>query len=117
MKLKLQKHKIFYWILRFLFLALYIGCVTTLIVEAATPGKASSQHSTVVGTTIGGIINDINGDQAKEILPTGVKITNTQTDYCVGDTVTIKYNPPKITDATELDAEEGDGAVLPRSAV
>lgn len=92
MKFKIKKRKPIYWILRFLFLALYIASVTTLIVEAATPGKQSASHSSVVGTTIGGIINDINGDQAKEILPTGVKITNSELSFSVGDTTTINVN-------------------------
>ena len=95
----MKKYNKKYWVFRFLFLAAYLGASGVLIVEAATPGTQSAQQSNAVGGAIGGIVNDMGGDQAKEIMPISVKITNAQTDFRVGDSVLLSLET-KPSDAT-----------------
>ncbi|MCR5308480.1 MAG: Ig-like domain-containing protein [bacterium] len=68
------EHSIKYNILSLLFLIAYIGCMFVLVVESLTPGTKSAQKSNAVGNAVGGFINDLGGDQAKEIDATGCNI-------------------------------------------
>ena len=92
MKFKFRKssHTIKYRITRILVLLCYIACLVVLTVEAATPKQESAAKSNAVGATIETIINDINGDTAKEIVPTGCFISNTKFEYNVGDSTQLK---------------------------
>ena len=90
MKFRKSSHSIKYRIARFVFLGCYVACLIVLTVEAATPKQESSAKSNAVGATIETIINDINGDTAKEILPTGCFISNTKFEYNVGDSTQLK---------------------------
>ena len=90
MKFRKSSHTIKYRIARGVFLLCYIACLVVLTVEAATPKKESAAKSNAVGATIETIINDINGDTAKEIVPTGCFISNTKFDYNVGDSTQLK---------------------------
>ena len=62
-----NKHSLKYEIFRFLCLIALMGCMFVLVVESLTPGKKSARKSDDVGNAIGGFINDLGGDQAKEI--------------------------------------------------
>lgn len=90
MKLFRSKHSIKYRIARAIFLVFYVASLVVLTVEAATPKDESSAKSNAVGATIETIINDINGDTAKEVVPTGCFINNTKFEYNVGDTTQLK---------------------------
>ena len=96
---KKRKYSIVYWIFRGLFLLGYLAAMSVLIVEATIPGPESAKRSEAVGEVVGGIINDMNGDQAKEVLPTKAIIQNKQTDYKVGEetTIDIKTEPEDAT--------------------
>ncbi|MCR5184856.1 MAG: VanZ family protein [Bacilli bacterium] len=85
MKFRKSSHNLKYRIVRAVFLFGYLTCLVVLGVEAGTPGKQSAAKSDIVGATIENILNDINGDSAKEILPTGCYITNEQTEFKVGE--------------------------------
>lgn len=86
---KKRKYSIAYQIVRGLFTLGYLASLVVLIVEAATPGKNSAIKSNAVGATIENIINDINGDTAKEVMPKSCSITNSKTTYDVGDKVDL----------------------------
>lgn len=95
----MNKYSKKYWIFRWLFLAAYVGACGVLIVEAATPGAQSAAQSNAVGGAIGKVVNDMGGDQAKEIMPTSVSITNTKKDFFVGDTteISLETSPKDAT--------------------
>ena len=101
MKLWKSKHSMKYRITRLIFLLCYIACVVVLTVEAATPKDESSSKSNAVGGAIETIINDINGDTAKEIVPTGCFIKNTKFEYNVGDSAQLQV-VTEPSDATHL---------------
>ena len=88
----MRKYSKKYWVFRWLFLAGYIGAAGVLIVEAALPREASAKQSHAVGSVVGGLVNDMNGDQAKEVLPTKATIQNKKTDFKVGEEVFIEVN-------------------------
>ena len=84
-----SKYSLKYRIIRLMILFIYIGCMAVLIFEAATPGKQSAAQSNEVGKNIGGLINDVGGDQAKEIYPTSCKITNSGGVKYIGDYIEL----------------------------
>ena len=86
----MRKYSIKYWIFRGLFLAGYVAAASVLIFESCLPRESSAKRSHAVGEVVGGIINDMNGDQAKEILPTEAIILNEKTDYKVGEETSIE---------------------------
>lgn len=86
----MKKYSKKYWVLRWLFLAGYLAAAGVLIFESTLPRGESAKRSEAVGTVVGGIINDMNGDQAKEILPTKAIIQNKETDFKVGEETTIE---------------------------
>ena len=88
----MKKYSKKYWVFRWLFLAGYLGAAGVLIVEAALPREASAKQSHAVGSVVGGLVNDMNGDQAKEVLPTKATIQNKKTDYKVGEEVFIEVD-------------------------
>ena len=53
------------------------------------PGKQSGQQSKEFGDNVKGLINDVGGDQAKEILPTACKITNSGGVKYIGDSIVL----------------------------
>lgn len=81
-----------YIIFSFLFLIAYIGCLFVLTIESLTPGSKSAKKSNAVGNVVGGFINDLNGDQAKEIDATSCTIntSNKESVFCVGDSIDLK---------------------------
>ena len=95
----MKKYSIKYWVLRCVFLAGYLAAAGVLIFESCLPREASAQRSQAVGEVVGGIVNDMNGDQAKEVLPTKAIIQNKQKDYKVGEetTIDIKTEPEDAT--------------------
>lgn len=95
----MKKYSKKYWVLRWLFLAAYLAAAGVLIFESCLPREASAQRSQAVGQVVGGIVNDMNGDQAKEVLPTKASIQNKQKDYKVGEetTIDIKTEPEDAT--------------------
>lgn len=95
----MRKYSKKYWVLRWLFLLAYLAASAVLIVEACLPVAESAKKSNAVGAIVGGLVNDMNGDQAKEVLPTGAVITNKNKDYKVGDEVSIEITT-KPEDAT-----------------
>ena len=70
-----------------------------LIFESTLPREDSAKRSEAVGNVVGGIINDMNGDQAKEVLPTKAIIKNDKYDFKVGEETTIEVET-KPEDAT-----------------
>ena len=92
MKLRKSNRTLKYRITRAVFLGGYITCLVVLAVEAATPGKASAAKSNIVGATIENILNDLNGDTAKIINPTGCAIANSKFDYYVGESTQLIVN-------------------------
>ena len=90
MKFRKSSHSIKYRITRIVLLACYVACLVTLTVEAATPKQESAAKSNAVGATIQQIVDDINGDQTKEVVPTGCFISNTKFEFNVGDTTQLK---------------------------
>lgn len=90
-----------YRILSILFLIAYIGCLFVLTIESLTPGKKSAQKSNAVGNVIGGFINDLNGDQAKEIDATSCTILTVDDKrvFSVGEkiNVTVETLPKNST--------------------
>ena len=86
----MKKYSKKYWVLRWLFLAGYLAAAGVLIFESTLPRGESAKRSEAVGTVVGGIINDMNGDQAKEVLPTKAIIQNKETDFKVGEETTIE---------------------------
>ncbi len=95
----MKKYSKKYWALRILFLAAYCAASAVLIVESTLPVAESAKKSNAVGAVVGGLVNDMNGDQAKEVLPTTAIITNKQTSYKVGEEVQIDVTT-KPEDAT-----------------
>ena len=92
MKFRKSSRTIGYRITRAIFLIGYIASLVVLGVEAGTPKKESSAKSNEVGAAIENILNDINGDTSKEIIPTSCSIGNTKFDYHVGDSVQLIVN-------------------------
>ena len=95
----MKKYSKKYWVLRFLFLSGYLAAAGVLIFESTLARDASAKHSEAVGQVVGGIVNDMNGDQAKEVFPTGAIIENKVTDFKVGEEVTLEVTT-KPEDAT-----------------
>jgi len=91
MKLEKMTFSKKYHIMRILFLIAYIGCMIVLIVESLTPGKQSAQKSNAVGNVIGGFINDLGGDQAKEIDATScsIKTVDNKRVFSVGEIINL----------------------------
>ena len=91
MKLEKMKFNKKYHIMRILFLIAYIGCLIVLTVESLTPGKKSAQKSNAVGNVIGGFINDLGGDQAKEIEATScsIKTVSNKRVFSVGEIISL----------------------------
>ncbi len=85
----MKKYSKKYWALRILFLVAYCAASAVLIVESCLPVAESAKKSNAVGAVVGGLVNDMNGDQAKEVLPTKVIINNKQTEFKVGEEVQI----------------------------
>ena len=80
-----MKFKIF----RLLCLFAYIGAAGVLIYESCLDGDRSSEHSENVGEGIEDVIGGVGGDQAEDILPTEIQITNTSTSGVVGNGATL----------------------------
>ena len=80
-----------YNIMRILFLTAYIGCMLVLVIESLTPGKKSAQKSNAVGSAIGGFINDLGGDQAKEVNATSCSINTKENkhSFFVGEKISL----------------------------
>lgn len=91
MKLEKMTFSKKYHIMRILFLIAYIGCMIVLIVESLTPGKQSAKKSNAVGNVIGGFINDLGGDQAKEIDATScsIKTVDNRRVFSVGESINL----------------------------
>ena len=85
----MKKYSKKYWVLRCLFLLAYLAASAVLIVESTLPVAESAKKSDAVGAVVGGLVNDMNGDQAKEVMPTSVVINNKKTDFKVGEEVQI----------------------------
>ena len=96
---EMKKYSKKYWVLRSLFLLAYLAASAVLIVESTLPVAESAKKSNAVGAVVGGLVNDMNGDQAKEVLPTEAVIQNKKTDYKVGEEVQIDVKT-KPEDAT-----------------
>lgn len=79
---KERKFKIF----KLVCLICYILCAVVLIVESCMDSGNSSAHSSAVGGTIAGIINDFKGDQTVAVSPTSLKINNKIDEGYVGRT-------------------------------
>ncbi len=77
-------------IFTYLCLVAYIGCATTLIVEASMNGVKSANQSNTVGGGIADIINDAGGDTSIAIEPTSVSINNKIDKAYVGDTYQLE---------------------------
>lgn len=96
-----KKYSKKYRIMRILFLLAYFGCMLVLVVESLTPGKKSAQKSNAVGNVIGGFINDIGGDQAKEIDATSctLSVEDNKQVFSIGEKVklTVKTEPETST--------------------
>ena len=86
----MKKYSKKYWVLRWLFLAGYLAASTVLIVEASIPGPESGKRSQAVGSAVGGLINDMNGDQTKEVLPESVSFKEVPLEYKVGEEVALE---------------------------
>ena len=63
-------------ITRIVFLVITLILMTILIIESATPGISSANKSNGFGDLVIKLIDNIKGDQAKEIIPTKINITN-----------------------------------------
>ena len=85
----MKKYSKKYWVFRWLFLAGYLAAAGVLIFESCLPRESSAKRSQAVGQVVGGLVNDINGDQAEEVMPTKATITNTKVDYKVGQEVQL----------------------------
>ena len=85
------KHSLKYEIIRLLCLIAFMGCAFVLVIESLTPGKKSARKSDAVGNVIGGFINDLNGDQAKEIDATSclIKTVSDKRVFSVGEFATL----------------------------
>ena len=68
----MKKYSKKYWVLRWLFLAGYLAAAGVLIFESTLSREESAKRSDAVGSAVGGLINDMNGDQTKEVLPESV---------------------------------------------
>lgn len=86
-----NKHSIKYELFRFLCLIALMGCMFVLVVESLTPGKKSARKSDAVGNAIGGFINDLGGDQAKEIDATSctIKTVGNKRVFNVGEMLAL----------------------------
>lgn len=86
-----NKHSLKYEIFRFLCLIALMGCMFVLVVESLTPGKKSARKSDAVGNAIGGFINDLGGDQAKEIDATSctIKTVSNKRVFNVGEMIAL----------------------------
>ena len=67
----------------------YIAIAIVIIYESCLDGKSSSEHSNSVGETVEDVVGEIGGDQALDIQPTEIQITNTKTNGKVGKTVKL----------------------------
>ncbi|MDD6302006.1 MAG: VanZ family protein [Bacillales bacterium] len=85
MKKGLLFKKMFKW----LCLAAYILSAGVLIFESCLNGDKSSNQSNAVGGSIMDIVNDLNGDTSKNILPKLLSIDNKINEAYVGDVYTI----------------------------
>lgn len=85
------KHSIKYELFRFLTLIACIFCMFVLVIESLTPGNKSARKSNAVGNVIGGFINDLGGDQAKEIEATSclIKMDNDKRSFSVGESTNL----------------------------
>ena len=88
----MRKYSKKYWVFRWLFLLGYLAAAGVLIFEATIPGPESAKQSEAVGSVVGGIVNDMHGDQAKEVLPTKAVIKNKKLDYKVGEEITLEVS-------------------------
>lgn len=85
------KHSIKYELFRFLTLIACIFCMFVLVIESLTPGNKSARKSNAVGNVIGGFINDLGGDQAKEIEATSclIKMDDDKRSFSVGESTNL----------------------------
>ena len=86
----MKKYSKKYWVLRWLFLAGYLAAAGVLIFESTLPREASAKRSDAVGQVVGGLINDMNGDQTKEVLPESVSFKEVPLEYKVGEEVALE---------------------------
>ena len=86
----MKKYSKKYWVLRWLFLAGYLAASGVLIFESTLPRDASAKRSEAVGQAVGGLINDMNGDQTKEVLPESVSFKEVPLEYKVGEEVALE---------------------------
>ena len=86
----MKKYSKKYWVLRWLFLAGYLAAAGVLIFESTLPREASAKRSEAVGQAVGGLINDMNGDQTKEVLPESVSFKEVPLEYKVGEEVALE---------------------------
>ena len=86
----MKKYSKKYWVLRWLFLAGYLAAAGVLIFESTLPRDASAKRSEAVGQAVGGLINDMNGDQTKEVLPESVSFKEVPLEYKVGEEVALE---------------------------
>ena len=86
----MKKYSKKYWIFRWLFLAGYLAAASVLIFESTLAREESAKRSDAVGSAVGGLINDMNGDQTKEVLPKSVSFKEIPLEYKVGEEVTLE---------------------------
>ena len=93
-----KKEKL-YNLFKYITLIGYILCIVVLVVESCINGDSSANQSNSIGNVLADILNELKGDQAKEIATTSISISNKIETAFVGDEYVLEIDTLPI-DAT-----------------
>ena len=93
-----KKEKV-YNLFKYITLIGYILCIVVLVVESCINGDSSTNQSNSIGNVLADILNELKGDQAKEIPTTSISISNKIETAFVGDEYVLEIDTLPI-DAT-----------------